>query len=421
VSELTPLQEEQLEETKNQFWQALPQEWQDNYKDFSIKSKGDNKWEQIDTLYGVDKDTGRLTELSWMPYEDAIEEVYGHEARSREKYNQDPDRYERLFLDGYRIGHGTFTKTGFEKVLDVSHKSLEEQVSDLHANMVTLQDRLDRTLKINEDLQRRNAELESLVQQLRNHQTQPVAYPERPLFSRRRRVVEETRTQEGGNRPIVYERVYERSGAAAALAGIAAVAASAILGFEIYDHIVGDPTSKEVKKMEQKFDKFAANVSQRLDRQHEVIVNGRNVTHLKQDAQRNRTNRLHKQTVRLIKHSHRHQRLTDASILRQTHDLHESAAAQGLLSGSNATGAGDYRQTSGASFKYEYPWNWASSRYGAKKAEGQLHVLAKRAQKHGHKVRWVINRAMDGSKTEILQLDGTTNSKRVIKILSQYK
>jgi hypothetical protein len=73
-------------------------------------------------------------------------------------------------------------------------------------------------------------------------------------------------------------------------------------------------------------------------------------------------------------------------------------------------------------FAFRYPWDWAANKVGTLRAEPWLHTLASRAAKHGHKVRWIFNgHEPNGSVREILQIDGTTNTQKVVQIVSQYR
>lgn len=71
---------------------------------------------------------------------------------------------------------------------------------------------------------------------------------------------------------------------------------------------------------------------------------------------------------------------------------------------------------------FRYPWDWATYKVGNLRAETWLHTLATRAAQHGHKVRWFSDGFLpNGAKKEILQIDGTTNTSSVVRVLNQYQ
>ncbi len=76
----------------------------------------------------------------------------------------------------------------------------------------------------------------------------------------------------------------------------------------------------------------------------------------------------------------------------------------------------------GVKFAVRYPWDWAANKVGIYRATPYLHELAARAATHGHKVQWIFNgRLPNGARNEILKIDGTTNSRRVISVLNQQR
>jgi len=76
----------------------------------------------------------------------------------------------------------------------------------------------------------------------------------------------------------------------------------------------------------------------------------------------------------------------------------------------------DRLQNTGIYWGARYPWDWAASKVGSLQAESWLHTLAGRAAKHGHKVVWLHNQGK-----EVLQVDGTTNTAKVVNTLNRYR
>lgn len=71
--------------------------------------------------------------------------------------------------------------------------------------------------------------------------------------------------------------------------------------------------------------------------------------------------------------------------------------------------------------RFQYPWDWARQVAPAN-PEGYLHYLGDRAVKHGHRVVWIKQGFLgNGNLKEILQVDGTTNTQKVLQIISQYR
>ena len=89
---------------------------------------------------------------------------------------------------------------------------------------------------------------------------------------------------------------------------------------------------------------------------------------------------------------------------------------------SGVSGFRDHLHGTGAYWSFRYPWDWAANKVGVLKAENWLHSLASKAAAHGHKVRWIFNGyEPNGSRREILQVDGTTNTQKVLSIVNQYR
>jgi hypothetical protein len=106
----------------------------------------------------------------------------------------------------------------------------------------------------------------------------------------------------------------------------------------------------------------------------------------------------------------------DHKLIRENHHLlaqiHHEEAREAKRAVSNTSNNNGYR----------YPWNWAKSEYGASRAETMLHKLGARAMEHGHRVKWIVNGFLpNGAHREILEVDGTTNTSKVIQIVSQYR
>lgn len=71
---------------------------------------------------------------------------------------------------------------------------------------------------------------------------------------------------------------------------------------------------------------------------------------------------------------------------------------------------GDYSSSTGDFSRYQYPWDYTHN-------ETQLHVWADRASRAGHKVHWIVN----AQGKEILQVDGTTNTQKVLEVITKYR
>ena len=64
---------------------------------------------------------------------------------------------------------------------------------------------------------------------------------------------------------------------------------------------------------------------------------------------------------------------------------------------------------------YDYPWNWAAEKFGDANAMDQLHNLADKAMADGHTVRW-----LDGPGGTWMEVDGLSDTPRVLEILGKY-
>ena len=64
---------------------------------------------------------------------------------------------------------------------------------------------------------------------------------------------------------------------------------------------------------------------------------------------------------------------------------------------------------------YDYPWNWAAEKFGDANAMDQLHNLADKAMADGHTVRW-----LDGPGGTWMEVDGLSDTPRVLEILGEY-
>ena len=64
---------------------------------------------------------------------------------------------------------------------------------------------------------------------------------------------------------------------------------------------------------------------------------------------------------------------------------------------------------------YDYPWNWAAEKFGNANAMDQLHNLADKAMADGHTVRW-----LDGPGGTWMEVDGLSDTPRVLEILGKY-
>ena len=64
---------------------------------------------------------------------------------------------------------------------------------------------------------------------------------------------------------------------------------------------------------------------------------------------------------------------------------------------------------------YDYPWDWAAEKFGDSNAMDQLHNLADKAMADGHTVRW-----LDGPGGTWMEVDGLSDTPRVLEILGKY-
>ena len=64
---------------------------------------------------------------------------------------------------------------------------------------------------------------------------------------------------------------------------------------------------------------------------------------------------------------------------------------------------------------YDYPWDWAAEKFGNANAMDQLHNLADKAMADGHTVRW-----LDGPGGTWMEVDGLSDTPRVLEILGKY-
>ena len=64
---------------------------------------------------------------------------------------------------------------------------------------------------------------------------------------------------------------------------------------------------------------------------------------------------------------------------------------------------------------YDYPWDWAAEKFGDANAMDQLHNLADKAMADGHTVRW-----LDGPGGTWMEVDGLSDTPRVLEILGKY-
>ena len=64
---------------------------------------------------------------------------------------------------------------------------------------------------------------------------------------------------------------------------------------------------------------------------------------------------------------------------------------------------------------YDYPWNWAAEKFGDANAMDQLHNLADKAMADGHTVEWYNTGGI-----EYLEVDGSSATEHVLKVLSRY-
>ncbi|HET7528629.1 MAG TPA: hypothetical protein VFJ84_00150 [Candidatus Saccharimonadales bacterium] len=254
-----------------------------------------------------------------------------------------------------------------------------------------------------EALEAKNAELEARIE-AKDPPPEPearkVAYRE-PLSRRlRRRVTGEPEPPqyyqdekgyfylEDEQRVYVPPEAVERrdGGAGAALVALGAAAVAAFIGYELGKR--GHSYSPDVTKIH----KEVADIDQQL-----------NIFEAQSSAQHI--------------HDHQHE-------LQAIHGLHEQIekdhaqemkAINGLRSGSGA-GLHERAQDSGLYWGMRYPWDWAANKVGAWRAEGWLHTLAAKAAGHGHSVHWLAG----GHGSEILQVDGRTDTGYVVDVLKQY-
>ena len=64
---------------------------------------------------------------------------------------------------------------------------------------------------------------------------------------------------------------------------------------------------------------------------------------------------------------------------------------------------------------YDYPWNWATEKFGDANAMDQLHNLADKAMADGHTVEWYNTGGI-----EYLEVDGSSVTADVLKVLNKY-
>jgi hypothetical protein len=157
------------------------------------------------------------------------------------------------------------------------------------------------------------------------------------------------------------------------------------------------------------------------------VINDQTAVIHNQGVEINKLNKANQQlntVTGYLRHAHDHDRRMIEGLHNQVHravkhedrlieQLHAEVARDHAQEMKGISGLHDRLQNTGAYWGLRYPWDWAANKVGTLKAEGWLHTLAGRAADKGHKVVWLHNNGR-----EILQVDGTTNTQKVIQTIT---
>lgn len=112
---------------------AVPESWRNQYSDIALLRTANGQ----DWLYGVDKETGAKTRLSWQDLETSVEENYGFKPESwdSESYNADPEYWQQ------RIENGLLKTESYGKPDNAS-----DELEDLKNTIESLRGQLDGAL-----------------------------------------------------------------------------------------------------------------------------------------------------------------------------------------------------------------------------------------------------------------------------------
>lgn len=206
----------------------------------------------------------------------------------------------------------------------------------------------------------------------------------------------------------------ERRGAGLA----AAIGVGAVLGglaIEIYEHkIMGHSTSRELRQITQNHiaEMKAINAHEHADKlrdaaQHKAEMTAIHNLDLQEKA-------AHTSEIKAInahehadflraRHAHKHDLDAINGVLKAVNKDHHTLLEHAGIYGTPTGHSGDF---SG----YSTPWDYTHN-------ESQLHIWASKAAAGGHKIRWIPI----GSGKEMLEVDGTTNTQRVLQVVTQYR
>lgn len=249
----------------------------------------------------------------------------------------------------------------------------------------------------------------------------------RSNFTRRRTTITEYDDQ---GRPINSHE--ERSGGGLAVAiGLGAFVLGA-LAIEIYEHkIMGHSTTREFRQIAQNHlaEMKAINAHEHVDKIRDTANHAAEMKAINNIDLHDKARHAVEMKAIAADHAAEMKRMADEHkeemnalhILHNEHahaHAHDLDAINGVLKAVNKDHhtllehAGAYRtHTGGSDFSgYATPWDYTHN-------ESQLHTWASRAAANGHKIRWIPT--WNGK--EMLEVDGTKNTQRVLQVITQYK